>query len=48
MATPFIRERCEREGMTVVTGTPQDFIAHIRNEIEKWAKIVKDAKIEPE
>jgi len=48
MATPFVRERCEREGMTVVTGTPQEFAAHIRTEIEKWGKIVKSAGIQPE
>ena len=48
MAMPSIRERCEREGMTVVTGTPQEFTAHIRTEIEKWAKIVKSAGIQPE
>jgi tripartite-type tricarboxylate transporter receptor subunit TctC len=34
--------------LTVVTGTPQEFAAHIRSEIEKWAKIVKSAGIQPE
>jgi tripartite-type tricarboxylate transporter receptor subunit TctC len=48
MAIPSIRERCEREGMTIVTGTPQEFAAHIRTEIEKWSKIVKRAGIQPE
>ena len=48
MAMPLVRERCEREGMTVVTGTPQEFSTHIRTEIEKWAKIVKSAGIQPE
>jgi len=46
MAMPFVR--CEREGMTIVTGTPQECSAHIRSEIEKWAKIVKSAGIQPE
>jgi tripartite-type tricarboxylate transporter receptor subunit TctC len=48
MAAPEIRERFEKEGMTVVAGPPQEFGAYIRSEIEKWARIVKSAGIQPE
>jgi tripartite-type tricarboxylate transporter receptor subunit TctC len=48
MTLPDIRERVEKEGMTVVAGSPQAFGAYIRSEIEKWAKIVKSAGIQPE
>jgi len=48
MAMPDIRERFEKEGMTIVAGSPQEFAAYIRSEIEKWARIVKRAGIQPE
>ena len=32
----------------MMTRTPQEFSTHIRTEIEKWAKIVKSAGIQPE
>jgi len=43
-----IRERFEGEAMQIVAGSPQEFGALIRAEIEKWAKIVKSAGIKPE
>jgi tripartite-type tricarboxylate transporter receptor subunit TctC len=48
MNVPDIKERFEREGMTVVAGAPQEFAAYIRTETLKWAKIVKSAGIQPE
>jgi tripartite-type tricarboxylate transporter receptor subunit TctC len=48
MNVPDVRERFEKEGMSVVAGTPQQFAAYIRSETEKWAKIVKSAGIQPE
>ena len=48
LGLPDIRQRLEQEGMEVFTGTPQAFGAYIRTEIEKWAKVVKEAGIKPE
>jgi len=48
MSTQDIKERFEKEGMTVVAGPPHEFSAYIRSEIEKWGKIVKRAGIQPE
>jgi tripartite-type tricarboxylate transporter receptor subunit TctC len=48
ISTQDMKERFEKEGMTVVAGSPQEFGAYIRSEIEKWGKIVKRAGIQPE
>jgi tripartite-type tricarboxylate transporter receptor subunit TctC len=41
MQTPAIKERLNGQGMEVVTGTPEQFGAHIKAETEKWAKVIK-------
>ncbi len=35
-------------GVEPVTNTPEEFALYIRNEIAKWAKVAKAAKIEPQ
>ena len=40
-----MRERLAREGVDVVAGSPEEFGAFFRNEIEKWAKVIKQAGI---
>ncbi len=45
---PDIRERLEREGNDVVVGTPEQFDAFFRAEMEKWAKVIKEAGIKLE
>jgi tripartite-type tricarboxylate transporter receptor subunit TctC len=39
------RERLAREGVEVVGGSSEEFGAFFRNEIEKWAKVIKAAGI---
>jgi tripartite-type tricarboxylate transporter receptor subunit TctC len=39
--TPEVRERLANVGVDPTTSTPEAFAAHIRSEIEKWAKVVK-------
>jgi len=48
LLTQDIRERLAREGTEVVAGSPEDFAAHIRAEMAKWAKVAKSAGIQPE
>jgi tripartite-type tricarboxylate transporter receptor subunit TctC len=36
------------QGNEIAGGTPEDFAALIKAERPRWAKVVKDAKIEPE
>ena len=45
---PDIRERLEREGNDLVVGTPEQFDAFFRAEMEKWAKVIKEAGIKLE
>ncbi len=40
--------RLESQGAEVVTGTPQEFQAHIRGEIARWAQITREAGIQAE
>lgn len=48
LRTPDIKERLARDGTEVVAGSPEEFDAYIRAEIVKWAKVVKNAGIQPE
>ena len=41
IAMPDVRQRFVSGGVNPVGGTAEQFTAHIRNEVEKWAKVVK-------
>ena len=41
LASPEMRERLASQGAEPVGGTPEQFAAHIRGEIDKWARVVK-------
>jgi tripartite-type tricarboxylate transporter receptor subunit TctC len=43
-----VRRRFEDQGVEPAGGTPSQFADHIGAEIRKWAKVVKDANIQPE
>ena len=45
MSTPEMKERYSRQGMTAIPGTSADFVKLLRNETDKWAKVVREAKI---
>jgi len=42
---PEIRDRLLRDGIEPVGGTPEEFQAHIKREMQKWSKVVRDAKV---
>jgi tripartite-type tricarboxylate transporter receptor subunit TctC len=42
---PDIRDRLLRDGIEPVGGTPEEFQAHIKREMVKWGKVVRDAKV---
>ena len=45
MALPDLRENLEKQGMIPVTSTPAELAALIRTDLQRWAKVVQDAKI---
>ena len=45
---PALREQILSQGNEVGGGTPEQFAALIKAETPRWAKVVRDAKIEPE
>jgi tripartite-type tricarboxylate transporter receptor subunit TctC len=45
MALPDVKEKCATLGFDVVANSPQEFAAYIKADVEKWAKVIKDAKI---
>ena len=38
---PDIKSRLARDATIVIGSTPQEFAAHLKDEISKWAKVVK-------
>ena len=48
VSTPEFREKLSAQGMDAVSSTPEQFAAHIRSELAKFAKIVQAAKIPAE
>lgn len=45
LKVPDIRDRLLRDGIEPVGGTPEEFQAHIKREMQKWGKVVRDAKV---
>jgi tripartite-type tricarboxylate transporter receptor subunit TctC len=43
---PDVAERVAGLGAEAVGGTPEQFGTHIKSEIAKWAKVIKDANVE--
>jgi tripartite-type tricarboxylate transporter receptor subunit TctC len=41
LGTPDMRERLSGQGAEAVGDTPDEFGAHIRSEIDRWAKVVR-------
>jgi len=40
-----VQKRLDELGFTVLAGTPEEFAARIKVEMEKWGKVIRDAKI---
>jgi tripartite-type tricarboxylate transporter receptor subunit TctC len=41
-----LKKRLEDQGVTVEQATPEQFAAHVKNEIAKWTKVVIESKLE--
>lgn len=46
--TPEVRKRFGEEGVDIIASSPEQFGAHIKRELARWAKVVKDNNIEPQ
>ena len=45
IALPDVKERLPTLGFEPIGSTPEEFEAQIKAEIEKWARIVRDANV---
>jgi tripartite-type tricarboxylate transporter receptor subunit TctC len=45
MALPDVKDKCAQLGFDPVANTPEEFTAYIKADVEKWGKVIKDAKI---
>jgi tripartite-type tricarboxylate transporter receptor subunit TctC len=43
LALPDVRERLTGAGIEIVGGTPAQLVAHIRDEIPKWARVIRQS-----
>lgn len=43
---PVLRKRLEDQAVDVTPSTPEQFVAHVRAETEKWTKVVREAGLE--
>ena len=43
---PQVRKRLEDQAVDVTPSTPEQFVAHVRAETEKWTKVVREAGLE--
>src|SRR5262245_19107487 len=48
VALPDVQKHLDDLGFQVVANSPAEFAAQIKTEMEKWAKVIRDAKIKPE
>jgi len=48
MRDPQVKEKLASQGATLIGDTPEHFHGFIGAEIEKWAKVIKDAGLATE
>ena len=41
LGLPDIRKRLDASGFEAIGNTPEEYAAYTRNEIDKWAKVIK-------
>ncbi|MBV9346500.1 MAG: tripartite tricarboxylate transporter substrate binding protein [Pseudolabrys sp.] len=45
MAMEDVKKKCADLGFDVVANTPEQFTAYIKAEVDKWGRVIKDAKV---
>jgi tripartite-type tricarboxylate transporter receptor subunit TctC len=46
MQSPDVKKKCADLGFDVVANSQADFLAYIKKEVDKWHKVIADAKIQ--
>jgi tripartite-type tricarboxylate transporter receptor subunit TctC len=46
--TPGVREKLVASGSEPVGNTPEEFLAHVRRELARWDKVIRDNNIRAE
>jgi len=45
LASPDVVAKCKEVGLEIVADTPAEFAAYIKKDVDKWRKVIVDAKI---
>jgi tripartite-type tricarboxylate transporter receptor subunit TctC len=45
MQLPDVKAKCAEVGLDVIADTPAEFSAYVKKEVDKWHKVITDAKI---
>lgn len=45
MASPDVQAKCKQVGLDIVADTPAEFTVYIKKEVDKWHRVIVDAKI---
>jgi tripartite-type tricarboxylate transporter receptor subunit TctC len=48
LSSTEVQERIRKEGADPIASTPERFSARFRNEVEKWAKVIKESGLTPQ
>src|SRR5688572_3822760 len=46
MAMPDVRKRVVELGLYIIANTPEQFAAQVKDEVQKWGKVIRSANIE--
>ena len=46
LKAPEVIEKMKAQGVTPVGNTPEEFVAVVRNEVDRWARVAKQVKLE--
>jgi hypothetical protein len=45
LGLPDVQAKCKEIGVDVVANTPQEFAAYVKKEVDKWHRVIVDARI---
>jgi len=48
LQSPELSARFAQMGLDVIASSPEEFSAHLKNELEKWGRVVKERRMRVE